>query len=156
MVIGGSKGKWTKLLFCFLGWHKKRPPGENKSPHTHRCTHMFTLLKATKGFLLFYVKSAEECQRTEKDAIKIAAEMNAEFWSVSSKTGTIILHVPCIIKIFLFEYFSVLNHTDSVCFRREHLRVFLSCSSFGLRRCHSEWPGDRKQHRSDRRWKYFE
>ncbi|XP_051765093.1 ras-related protein Rab-36 isoform X2 [Ctenopharyngodon idella] len=34
-----------------------------------------------------YVKSAEECERTERDAIKIAAEMNAEFWSVSSKTG---------------------------------------------------------------------
>ncbi|XP_035246745.1 ras-related protein Rab-36 [Anguilla anguilla] len=28
-----------------------------------------------------------ECQRTERDAIKMAADMRAEFWSVSSKTG---------------------------------------------------------------------
>ncbi|KAG9329766.1 hypothetical protein JZ751_029703, partial [Albula glossodonta] len=31
--------------------------------------------------------SSAECQRTERDAIKMAAEMHAEFWSVSSKTG---------------------------------------------------------------------
>uniref|UniRef100_A0A8C2HRN0 Ras-related protein Rab-36 n=1 Tax=Cyprinus carpio TaxID=7962 RepID=A0A8C2HRN0_CYPCA len=43
----------------------------------------FVFLVGTKRDLL----SAEECQRTESDAIKIAAEMNAEFWSVSSKTG---------------------------------------------------------------------
>lgn len=34
------------------------------------------------------LKSQEECQRTERDAVKMASEMNAEFWSVSSKTGT--------------------------------------------------------------------
>ncbi|KAJ8338819.1 hypothetical protein SKAU_G00356050 [Synaphobranchus kaupii] len=28
-----------------------------------------------------------ECQRVERDAIKMAADMRAEFWSVSSKTG---------------------------------------------------------------------
>ncbi|KAA0703821.1 Ras-related protein [Triplophysa tibetana] len=43
----------------------------------------FVFLVGTKRDLL----SAEECQRTERDAIQIAAEMNAEFWSVSSKTG---------------------------------------------------------------------
>ncbi|XP_067255527.1 ras-related protein Rab-36 isoform X2 [Chanodichthys erythropterus] len=43
----------------------------------------FVFLVGTKRDLL----SAEECERTERDAIKIAAEMNAEFWSVSSKTG---------------------------------------------------------------------
>ncbi|XP_048028992.1 ras-related protein Rab-36 isoform X1 [Megalobrama amblycephala] len=43
----------------------------------------FVFLVGTKRDLL----SAEECERTEMDAIKIAAEMNAEFWSVSSKTG---------------------------------------------------------------------
>ncbi|KAG9342540.1 hypothetical protein JZ751_015919 [Albula glossodonta] len=32
-------------------------------------------------------ESSAECQRTERDAIKMAAEMHAEFWSVSSKTG---------------------------------------------------------------------
>ncbi|KAK7120332.1 hypothetical protein R3I94_020360 [Phoxinus phoxinus] len=40
-------------------------------------------LVGTKRDLL----SAEECERTERDAINIAAEMNAEFWSVSSITG---------------------------------------------------------------------
>nr|XP_009303483.1 ras-related protein Rab-36 isoform X1 [Danio rerio] len=43
----------------------------------------FVFLVGTKRDLL----STEECQRTERDAVKIAAEMNAEFWSVSSKTG---------------------------------------------------------------------
>ena len=43
----------------------------------------FVFIVGTKRDLLF----AEECQRTESDAIKIVAEMNAEFWSVSSKTG---------------------------------------------------------------------
>ncbi|XP_043106018.1 ras-related protein Rab-36 [Puntigrus tetrazona] len=43
----------------------------------------FVFMVGTKRDLL----SAEECQRTENDAIKIALEMNAEFWSVSSKTG---------------------------------------------------------------------
>lgn len=33
------------------------------------------------------LKPFEERQRTEKDAIRIATEMHAEFWSVSSKTG---------------------------------------------------------------------
>lgn len=35
----------------------------------------------------FALKPIEEKQRTEKDAIKIATEMQAEFWAVSSKTG---------------------------------------------------------------------
>ncbi|MCJ8742765.1 hypothetical protein PDJAM_G00086110 [Pangasius djambal] len=43
----------------------------------------FIFLVGTKRDLL----SPEECQRTERDAVKMAAEMNAEFWSVSSKTG---------------------------------------------------------------------
>lgn len=34
-----------------------------------------------------FVKPLEERQRTEKDAIRIATEMHAEFWSVSAKTG---------------------------------------------------------------------
>lgn len=33
------------------------------------------------------LKPSEERQRTEKDAIKIATEMRAEFWAVSAKTG---------------------------------------------------------------------
>ncbi len=49
------------------------------------------LVKAIKDSCCSYVKSAEECQRTESDAIKIAAEINAEFWSLSSKTGTFCL-----------------------------------------------------------------
>ncbi|XP_026862282.1 ras-related protein Rab-36 isoform X2 [Electrophorus electricus] len=51
--------------------------GENE-PNT-----CFMFLVGTKRDLL----SAEECQRTERDAVKMASEMNAEFWSVSSKTG---------------------------------------------------------------------
>lgn len=43
----------------------------------------FTFLVGTKSDLL----SSEERQRTEKDAIKMALEMEAEFWAVSSKTG---------------------------------------------------------------------
>nr|DBA23005.1 TPA: hypothetical protein GDO54_013971 [Pyxicephalus adspersus] len=31
--------------------------------------------------------SEAECERTEQDALKYASEMNAEFWSVSAKTG---------------------------------------------------------------------
>lgn len=33
------------------------------------------------------LKPLEERQRTEKDAIRIATEMHAEFWAVSAKTG---------------------------------------------------------------------
>ncbi|XP_041847291.1 ras-related protein Rab-36 isoform X2 [Melanotaenia boesemani] len=43
----------------------------------------FIFLVGTKTDLL----PLEEVQRTEKDAMKIAAEMKAEFWAVSSKTG---------------------------------------------------------------------
>uniref|UniRef100_A0A3Q1CN84 Ras-related protein Rab-36 n=1 Tax=Amphiprion ocellaris TaxID=80972 RepID=A0A3Q1CN84_AMPOC len=43
----------------------------------------FIFLVGTKTDLL----PAEERQRTEKDAIKIAAEMHAEFWAVSAKAG---------------------------------------------------------------------
>uniref|UniRef100_A0A673B5K3 Ras-related protein Rab-36 n=1 Tax=Sphaeramia orbicularis TaxID=375764 RepID=A0A673B5K3_9TELE len=43
----------------------------------------FIFLVGTKSDLL----SREERLRTEKDAIKIATEMKAEFWAVSSKTG---------------------------------------------------------------------
>ncbi|XP_062870220.1 ras-related protein Rab-36 isoform X2 [Trichomycterus rosablanca] len=43
----------------------------------------FIFLVGTKRDLL----SQEERQRTERDAVKMASEMNAEFWSVSSKTG---------------------------------------------------------------------
>lgn len=35
----------------------------------------------------FVPKPLEEKQRTEKDAIRIATEMHAEFWAVSAKTG---------------------------------------------------------------------
>ncbi|KAJ7987218.1 hypothetical protein DPEC_G00336470 [Dallia pectoralis] len=40
-------------------------------------------LVGTKSDLL----ASEEHKRTERDAIKLATEMNAEFWSVSAKTG---------------------------------------------------------------------
>ncbi|XP_023253992.1 ras-related protein Rab-36-like [Seriola lalandi dorsalis] len=43
----------------------------------------FIFLVGTKNDLL----PTEERERTERDAIKIATEMNAEFWAVSSKTG---------------------------------------------------------------------
>lgn len=33
------------------------------------------------------LKPLEEKQRTEKDAVRIATEMHAEFWAVSAKTG---------------------------------------------------------------------
>ncbi|TRY68064.1 hypothetical protein DNTS_003642 [Danionella cerebrum] len=46
----------------------------------------FVFLVGTKRDLL----SAEECKRTEMDAIKIAAKMNAEFWAVSSKTDAVL------------------------------------------------------------------
>ncbi|KAM3604762.1 uncharacterized protein V6R79_015913 [Siganus canaliculatus] len=43
----------------------------------------FIFLVGTKSDLL----PSEERQRTEKDAVRIAAEMHAEFWAVSAKTG---------------------------------------------------------------------
>ncbi|KAF3858844.1 hypothetical protein F7725_012045, partial [Dissostichus mawsoni] len=43
----------------------------------------FIFLVGTKSDLM----PLEERQRTEKDAIRIATEMHAEFWAVSSKTG---------------------------------------------------------------------
>ncbi|XP_037315381.1 ras-related protein Rab-36 isoform X2 [Pungitius pungitius] len=43
----------------------------------------FIFLVGTKNDLL----PLDERQRTEKDAIRIAAEMQAEFWAVSAKTG---------------------------------------------------------------------
>ncbi|XP_010772344.1 ras-related protein Rab-36, partial [Notothenia coriiceps] len=43
----------------------------------------FIFLVGTKSDLM----PLEERQRTEKDAIRIAREMHAEFWAVSSKTG---------------------------------------------------------------------
>uniref|UniRef100_H3BED2 Ras-related protein Rab-36 n=1 Tax=Latimeria chalumnae TaxID=7897 RepID=H3BED2_LATCH len=43
----------------------------------------FIFLVGTKKDLL----SHAECERTESDAIKIAMEMQAEYWSVSAKTG---------------------------------------------------------------------
>ncbi|XP_053185294.1 ras-related protein Rab-36 [Scomber japonicus] len=43
----------------------------------------FIFLVGTKSDLL----PAEEKQRTERDAVRIATEMHAEFWAVSSKTG---------------------------------------------------------------------
>ncbi|KAG7476632.1 hypothetical protein MATL_G00084940 [Megalops atlanticus] len=43
----------------------------------------FIFLVGTKRDLL----SSAECHRTERDAVKMASEMQAEFWSVSSKTG---------------------------------------------------------------------
>lgn len=35
----------------------------------------------------FFSQPSEERQKTEKDAVRIATEMCAEFWAVSSKTG---------------------------------------------------------------------
>ncbi|XP_010745278.2 ras-related protein Rab-36 isoform X1 [Larimichthys crocea] len=43
----------------------------------------FIFLVGTKSDLL----PSEERQRTEKDALRIATEMHAEFWAVSAKTG---------------------------------------------------------------------
>ncbi|XP_047188102.1 ras-related protein Rab-36 isoform X3 [Scophthalmus maximus] len=43
----------------------------------------FIFLVGTKKDLL----PSEERQRTEKDAVRVATEMHAEFWAVSSKTG---------------------------------------------------------------------
>ncbi|KAM4728422.1 ras-related protein Rab-36 [Anableps anableps] len=43
----------------------------------------FVFLVGTKTDLL----PSDEKQRTEKDAVRIAAEMHAEFWAVSAKTG---------------------------------------------------------------------
>uniref|UniRef100_A0AAV2JSF7 Ras-related protein Rab-36 n=1 Tax=Knipowitschia caucasica TaxID=637954 RepID=A0AAV2JSF7_KNICA len=51
--------------------------GENQSGSC------FVFLVGTKSDLL----SSEERRRTERDAVKMAADMNAEFWAVSSKTG---------------------------------------------------------------------
>ncbi|MED6249680.1 hypothetical protein ATANTOWER_018071 [Ataeniobius toweri] len=43
----------------------------------------FIFLVGTKTDLL----ASDERQKTERDAVRIAAEMHAEFWAVSSKTG---------------------------------------------------------------------
>ncbi|MBN3306907.1 RAB36 protein, partial [Amia calva] len=43
----------------------------------------FVFLVGTKRDLL----SEAECERTERDAVRLAAEIQAEFWSVSAKTG---------------------------------------------------------------------
>ncbi|MGH0168442.1 UNVERIFIED_CONTAM: hypothetical protein FKN15_054603 [Acipenser sinensis] len=43
----------------------------------------FIFLVGTKKDLV----SQAECERTENDAIKMASEMHAEYWSVSAKTG---------------------------------------------------------------------
>lgn len=48
------------------------------------------MVQKTYVFLLFnypYLQPSDEKQQTEKDAIRIAAEMHAEFWAVSAKTG---------------------------------------------------------------------
>ena len=62
--------------------------------------HRFSLLALRDScfyscILLFFClhKSPEECHRTEKDALRIATEMNAEFWSVSAKTGADIIDI---------------------------------------------------------------
>uniref|UniRef100_A0A3B3YR02 Ras-related protein Rab-36 n=1 Tax=Poecilia mexicana TaxID=48701 RepID=A0A3B3YR02_9TELE len=45
----------------------------------------FIFLVGTKTDLL--VSPSDERERTEKDAVHIAAEMHAEFWTLSAKTG---------------------------------------------------------------------
>ncbi|KAF4082641.1 hypothetical protein AMELA_G00153910 [Ameiurus melas] len=77
----------------------------------------FIFLVGTKRDLL----SPDECQRTERDAVKMAAEMNAEFWSVSSKTG------------------------------RKRAAVLLPCGRSGFRRLRPEGHGARLQNGADRR-----
>ncbi|XP_053500721.1 ras-related protein Rab-36 isoform X2 [Ictalurus furcatus] len=67
----------------------------------------FIFLVGTKKDLL----SAEECQRTERDAVKMAAEMNAEFWSVSSKTGENVQQFFFRVAALAFED-SVLKDTE--------------------------------------------
>lgn len=47
----------------------------------HNLIHGITLTQ------LITNQPSEERQKTEKDAVKIATEMCAEFWAVSSKTG---------------------------------------------------------------------
>lgn len=49
-----------------------------------RFLHIYFILSVPNCVVL---KPSEERQRTEKDAIKIATEMHAEFWAVSAKTG---------------------------------------------------------------------
>ncbi|XP_017343729.1 ras-related protein Rab-36 isoform X1 [Ictalurus punctatus] len=67
----------------------------------------FIFLVGTKRDLL----SPEECQRTERDAVKMAAEMNAEFWSVSSKTGENVQQFFFRVAALAFED-SVLKDTE--------------------------------------------
>ncbi|XP_047660428.1 ras-related protein Rab-36 isoform X1 [Tachysurus fulvidraco] len=67
----------------------------------------FIFLVGTKRDLL----SPEECQRTERDAVKMAAEMNAEFWSVSSKTGESVQQFFFRVTALSFEDF-VLKDTE--------------------------------------------
>lgn len=73
--------------FVFLVGTKRDLLVRKAPTDKHTKVHI-KLVKAIKGSCCPSVKSAEECQRTESDAINIAAEMKAEFWSVSSKTGT--------------------------------------------------------------------
>ncbi len=57
--------------------------------------HIHCFLLVPKCLVL---KPLEERQRTEKDAIRIATEMHAEFWAVSAKTGkTKSSHLCCVI-----------------------------------------------------------
>lgn len=47
--------------------------------------------------ITYFHKPSEERQKTENDGVRIAAEMHAEFWSVSAKTGkqkNLLLHIP--------------------------------------------------------------
>lgn len=40
-----------------------------------------------KVILCCFIQSGAACERTELDAIRFANEMQAEYWSVSAKTG---------------------------------------------------------------------
>lgn len=107
----------------------------------------------TDSFLLVpnYVvlKPLEERQRTEKDAIRIATEIHAEFWAVSAKTGKVkSSHLLVLYNTVRLQKYSdsgqcrkLLEETTLI-FRRECAGVFLQGGSFGVREVHPEGHGE--------------
>uniref|UniRef100_A0A8D2KXI0 Ras-related protein Rab-36 n=1 Tax=Varanus komodoensis TaxID=61221 RepID=A0A8D2KXI0_VARKO len=70
----------------------------------------FIFLVGTKKDL-----SDAECERTEVDAIQVANEMHAEYWSVSAKTGENVTDLFCRVAALAFEKSVLLELEKSDC-----------------------------------------
>uniref|UniRef100_A0A8D2KXN8 Ras-related protein Rab-36 n=1 Tax=Varanus komodoensis TaxID=61221 RepID=A0A8D2KXN8_VARKO len=71
----------------------------------------FIFLVGTKKDLV----SDAECERTEVDAIQVANEMHAEYWSVSAKTGENVTDLFCRVAALAFEKSVLLELEKSDC-----------------------------------------